>query len=165
MDAILEYVNDRLHPTMIKQLNEWRSTIEEGQKTCDFLRNVCQDYFNSIMNLNMEEQWLTLIYLTKIKDEKLLNEVLKDIKEIRRADTIIDMVQNLEMSKDNTKKILSTTTDAKAFYAYERIKMKDDSADEIKCYMCHSNLIQKMIMRMMREMTQLRMMMSYWELV
>ena len=34
--AILEYVNERLHPTMIKQLNMLRSTIE-GQKTCDFL--------------------------------------------------------------------------------------------------------------------------------
>ena len=42
------------------------------------------------------------------KDEKLLNEVLKDIKEIRRADTIIDTVQNLEMSKEvkYTKKFL-----------------------------------------------------------
>ena len=63
-----------------------------------------------------------MIYLTKIKDEKLLNEVLKDIKEIRRADTIIDTVQTLDMSRDNTKKILSATTDAKAFYADSKIK-------------------------------------------
>ena len=81
---------------MIKQLNVLRSTIEGGQKTCDFLRNICQDYFDSDMNLNTQEQWLILIYYTKIKDEKILNEVLKDKKEIRRADTIIDTVQTLK---------------------------------------------------------------------
>ena len=74
---------------MIKQLNVLRSTIEGGQKTCDFLRNVCQDYFDSDMNHNTQEQWLILIYLTKIKDEKLLTEVLKGIKETTRADKII----------------------------------------------------------------------------
>ena len=54
--AVLEYVNDRLHPTMIKQLNVLRSTIEGGQKNCDFLRNVCQDYFESDMSHNTQEQ-------------------------------------------------------------------------------------------------------------
>ena len=89
--AVLEYVNERLHPTMIKQLNVLRSRIKGGQKTCDFLINVCQDYFDSDMRNNTREQWLILIYLTKIKDEKLLNEVMKDIKEITRADKIIEL--------------------------------------------------------------------------
>ena len=52
--AVLEYMNDRLHPTMIKQLNVLRSTTEGGQKTCDFLRNFRQDYFNSDKNLNTQ---------------------------------------------------------------------------------------------------------------
>ena len=73
LDAILKYVNDRLHPTIIKQVKKWRSTIEPGQKTCDFLRNHCQDYFDSDMHLNTEEQWLILLYLSHIKDEKILN--------------------------------------------------------------------------------------------
>ena len=70
--AILEYVNERLHPTMIKQLNMLISQI--GQKTCDFLINVRQDYFDSDMRNNICEQWLIWIYLTKLKDKKLLNE-------------------------------------------------------------------------------------------
>ena len=78
--------------------------IEGGQKTCDFLRNVCQDYFDSDMSHNNQEKWLILIYLTKIKDDKLLNEVMEDIEEITRADKIKEMVPKLETSKDNTKK-------------------------------------------------------------
>ena len=58
-----------------------------------------------------------MIYLTKIKDEKLLNEVMKDIKDITRADKIIKMVCKLETSKDNTKKILSATSEAKISHA------------------------------------------------
>ena len=46
------------------------------------------------------------------------------------------MVQNLEMSKGNTKKILSATTDAKASRADARVRTRDGSADEIKCYRC-----------------------------
>ena len=38
---------------------------------------------------------------------------MKDIKEITRADKIIELVQNLETSQDNMKKILSATSDAK----------------------------------------------------
>ena len=74
-----------------------------------------------------------LIYLTKIKDEKLLNEVLKDIKEITRADKIIEIVQNLETSKDNTKRILSATTDAKVSCADVKDRTREGSADKIKC--------------------------------
>ena len=51
------------------------------------------------------------------KDEKLLNEVMKDIEEITRADEIIQMVRKLETSKDNTKKILSATSEAKISHA------------------------------------------------
>ena len=50
--AILEYVNERLHPTMIKQLNVLRTQIKGGQKTCDFLVNVWQDFFDSDMRNN-----------------------------------------------------------------------------------------------------------------
>ena len=111
--AILEYINERLHPTMIKQLNVLRTQIEGGQKTCDFLVNVCQDFFYSDMRNNTWEPWLILIYLTKIKDEKLLNKVIKDIEEITRADKIIEMVCKLQTNKDNTKKILSAAVEAK----------------------------------------------------
>ena len=54
--AILEYVNERLHPTMIKHLNVLRAQIEGGQKTCDFLVNVHQDFFYSDMRNNTWEQ-------------------------------------------------------------------------------------------------------------
>ena len=66
----------------MKQLNVQKTQIEVGQKTYDFLVNVHQDFFDSDMKNNSWEQWLILIYLTKIKDEKLLNEVMKDIDEI-----------------------------------------------------------------------------------
>ena len=77
-----------------------------------------------------------MIYLTKIKDEKLFNEVMKDIKEIRRADKIIELVQNLETSNDNTKKILSATSEAKVSHADVKDRTREGSADEIKCYRC-----------------------------
>ena len=113
LTAILEYLNERFHPMRIKQLNVLRSQIEGGQKTCDFLVNVRQDFFDSDLRTNKWEQWLILIYLTKIKDEKLLNEVMKDIEEITRADKIMEMVCKLDTSTDNTKKILLATSEAK----------------------------------------------------
>ena len=75
--AILGYVNVRLHQMMIKQLNVLRTQIEGGQNTCHFLVNVHQDFFDLDMRNNTWEQWLILLYVTKIKDEKLLNEVIK----------------------------------------------------------------------------------------
>ena len=53
--AILEYVNERLHPTMIKQLNILRTQMKGGQNTCDFLVNVWQDFFDSDMRKNTWE--------------------------------------------------------------------------------------------------------------
>ena len=50
--VVLDYVNERLHPTMIKQLNVLKTQIEEEQETCDFLVNVCQDFFDSDMKDN-----------------------------------------------------------------------------------------------------------------
>ena len=44
--------------------------------------NICQDFFDFAMNENHWEQWLKLIYLTKIKDKKLLDEVIKKIDKI-----------------------------------------------------------------------------------
>ena len=77
LDANLDYIRKRLHPTQIKQLNVLKAHIEGGQKTCNFLVNICQDFCDSAMKENDWKQWLILIYLTKIKDETLLNEVIK----------------------------------------------------------------------------------------
>ena len=66
-EAILGYVKDHLHPMLLKQLNMWRSTIEE----------------------------------------KILKEIMKDIKTIKNRNQIIETFQALEMSRDNTRKILS----------------------------------------------------------
>ena len=78
-----------------------RTQIEGGQKT-NFLVNVRQDFFDSDMRNNTCEQWLFLIYLTKIKDEKLLNKVTKDIEDITKADEIIKLVRKLETCKNDT---------------------------------------------------------------
>ena len=67
LEAILGYVKDHLHPMLIKQLNMWRSTIEE----------------------------------------KILKEIMRDIKTIKNGNQIIETFQALEMSRDNTRKILS----------------------------------------------------------
>ena len=58
-----------------------------------------------------------LIYMAKTKDEKILNKVMKEIVEIARADRIIEMVRKLETCNDNTKKILSPTSEAKISHA------------------------------------------------
>ena len=60
LEVILGYVKDHLHPMLIKQLNMWRSTIEE----------------------------------------KILKEIMKDIKTIKSGNQIIETVQALEMSRD-----------------------------------------------------------------
>ena len=69
------------------------------------------------MKENNWKQWLILIYLTKIKDKKLLDEVMKNIDEIKKEDYIIKLVRKLETSKDNGKKILSVTSEAKISHA------------------------------------------------
>ena len=94
--------------------------------------NVHQDFFDSDMRDNSWEQWLILIYLTKITDGKLLNEVMKDIGKIRREDEIIKLVCKLETSKDNTKKILSATSEAKISHADIKDR-REGHADDIKC--------------------------------
>ena len=67
LEVFLGYVKDHLHTMLIKQLNMWRSTIEE----------------------------------------KILKEIMKDIKTIKNRNQIIETFQALEMSRDNTRKILS----------------------------------------------------------
>ena len=52
LDTIVDYVNKRLHPTNIRQLNVWCSVIESDKKTCDYLRIPCKNYYNSNMHLN-----------------------------------------------------------------------------------------------------------------
>ena len=65
------------------------------------------------MKINTEEQWLILLYLSYIKKEKILKKVMKDIKYIESRNQVIEIVQTLEMSSDNTRKILSQ--EAKGF--------------------------------------------------
>ena len=57
---------------------------------------------------------------------------MKDIEEITREDEIIKLVRKLETSKDNTKNILSVTSEAKISCADIKDR-QEGSADDKKC--------------------------------
>ena len=76
-------------------------------KICDYVRNLRQVFFDSYMHDNKQEEWLILLYLSHIKKEKILKKVMKDIKNIKSGNQIMETVKALEKKRDNTRKILS----------------------------------------------------------
>ena len=53
------------------------------------------------MNSKMTEEWLILLFLQTTTKEKLLKEIFKLVKDIKKAIDIIDIVQEIESSDDN----------------------------------------------------------------
>ena len=60
---------------------------------------------------------------------------MKKIDKIKKEDNVIKLVHKLETSKDNAKKILLVTLEAKISCADIK-NSQDCSVDDIKCYKC-----------------------------
>ena len=107
LEAILEYLYDRLYPKLINQLEVWRTKQKRGTKTCDYLLGLNQQFYESNMQDNKIDDWLVLLCFQSITDDKLLKEVMKQLKDIKKATKIINIVQIMEALDDNAKRLLN----------------------------------------------------------
>ena len=58
------------------------------------------------MNTNIVEDWLILLCLSGTSNEKLLNEIFKQIKDIETVVNLINLVQAVEASSENSQRLL-----------------------------------------------------------
>ena len=76
LDAIRVYLDTKVHPKVIHQLEIWRAKQSDGSSEAESMRRqVCQ-FYDTNMEDNTIEDWLKLLLYTTCQDKELLSKVL-----------------------------------------------------------------------------------------
>ena len=106
LESILKYLNTRLHPICITQLEIWRTKQESGVKHCEQLPQIMAKFYESSMDHNMVEDLLILFCLSSTSNDKILSEIFMKIKNIEMATDLIDLLQAMQASIDNSARLI-----------------------------------------------------------
>ncbi len=106
LDAIQEYLDTKVHPKVIRQLEIWHAKQLDGSSVAESMRRqVCQ-FYDTNMEENTVEDWLKLLLYTTCQDKELLAEVLAKARTLDTAQNVIDFVDAEECGKINADRLL-----------------------------------------------------------
>ena len=106
LDAIREYLDTKVHPKVIRQLEIWRAKQSDGSTVAESMRRqVCQFYDTNMEN-NTVEDWLKLLLYTTCQDKELLSKVLARARTLKTAQDVTDYVEAEECGKVNAERLL-----------------------------------------------------------
>ena len=72
------YIDTRLHPKLIHQLEIMRTRQKNGSSFLDVLSQQVMNYFEAGMDKNTSEEWLILLLVATINEASTLQEVSRE---------------------------------------------------------------------------------------
>ena len=61
LDAIRQYLDTKVHPTIIRQLEIWRAKQSTGLSVAESMRRQVSQFYDTNMDKNGVEAWLKLL--------------------------------------------------------------------------------------------------------
>ena len=131
LDAIQAYLDTKVHPKVIRQLEIWQAKQGSGSSVAESMRRqVCQ-FYDTNMEKNEVEDWLKLLLYTTCQDKELLSKILARARTLKTAHDVIDYVEAEECGKLNKERLLG----GKAIVARVQGKQGKKGAH---CYACQN---------------------------
>ena len=132
LNAIQAYLDTKVHPKIIRQLEIWRAKQADGTSVAETMRRqVCQFYDTSMEN-NTIEDWLRLLLYTTCQDKELLSKVLAKARTLNTAQEVINYVEAEECGKLNAERLLG----GKEIAARLRGQQGDSGGSNVRCFAC-----------------------------
>merc|ERR1711867_104727 len=76
LQAIQEYLDKKIHPKVIRQLEIWRARQSEGSTVAESMRRQIMAFYDSNMDANSPEDWLKLLLYATCTDKDILTKIL-----------------------------------------------------------------------------------------
>ena len=125
--AIQAYLDTKVHPRVIRQLEIWHAKQGDGSSVAESMRRqVCQ-FYDTNMEKNGVEDWLKLLLYTTCQDKELLSKILAKARTLKTAHDVIDFVEAEECGKLNAARLLG----GKAIVARAQGK-------NVRCFACQN---------------------------
>merc|ERR1712240_672901 len=127
LQAIQEYLDTKVHPKVIRQLEIWHARQGNGSSVAESMRRQVYQFYDTNMEKNEVEDWLKLLLYTTCQDKELLSKILARARTLKTAHDVIDYVEAEECGKLNVERLLG----GKAIVA--RVQGKN-----VRCYACQN---------------------------
>ena len=133
LEAIQEYLDTKIHPKVIRQLEIWRGRQSDGSTVAEAMRRQVMSFYDSNMDANSPQDWLKLLLYATCTDSVILTKILAKTRDLDTPHQIIDYVDAEESGAINAKRLL----DAKAIAARTRFG-QDGTGKPPKCFLCQA---------------------------
>merc|ERR1711895_90481 len=106
LQAIQEYLDTKVHPKVIRQLDIWRARQSDGSTVAESMRRQVMAFYDSNMDGNSPEDWLKLLLYATCTDKEILMKILTKTRDLDTPHQIIDYVDAEECGKNNARRLL-----------------------------------------------------------
>merc|ERR1712240_786462 len=104
--AIRKYLDTKVHPKVIRQLEIWRAKQGENSTVAESMRRQVNQFYDTNMDENGTNDWIKLLLYTTCQDKELLSKILARTRTLNTAQDVIDFVDAEECGKLNADRLL-----------------------------------------------------------
>merc|ERR1711895_169871 len=134
LQAIQEYLDTKVHPKVIRQLEIWRACQSDGSTVTESMRRQVCAFYDSNMEGNTPEDWLKLLLYATCTDKEILTKVLAKTRNLETPQKIIDFVDAEECGKLNANRLLG----GKNIVAKVGFGRGENTGRPPKCFICQA---------------------------
>merc|ERR1712115_119490 len=139
LDAIRLYLDSKIHPKIIRQLEIWKSRQAEGNTVAETMRRQIMAFYDSNMDANSPQDWLKLLLYATTTDKEILTKILAKTRELETPHQIIEFVDAEECGKKNAGRLLGgKATIARAGFQGGGDNNGNNGARSPKCFACQA---------------------------
>merc|ERR1712082_226078 len=106
LEAIQEYLDTKVHPKVIRQLEIWHACQSDGSTVAESMRRQVCAFYDSNMEANTPEDWLKLLLYATCTDKEILTKILAKTRDLDTPHQIIDFVDAEECGKNKANGLL-----------------------------------------------------------
>ena len=88
---IKEYLNTKVHPTVIQQLEVWKSKQQSGSSLAESMRCQIQQIYNMRMDKNLPEDLLKLLLYSTGGDKEIMTKIFAKTRSLNTHTDILDL--------------------------------------------------------------------------
>ena len=102
LDRVKEYLNTKVHPTVIRQLEVWKAKQQPGSSLAESMRRQVQQFYDTNMDKNSTEDWIKLLLMSTGGDKEIMAKQFSKTRSIHTHMDILDLVLAEESSQENS---------------------------------------------------------------
>ena len=106
LDCIKDYLNTKVHPTVLRQLEVWKSKQTVGSSLAESMRHQMQQFYDTRMDQNTPEDWLKLLLYSTGGDKEIMTKIFTNMRSLNIHMDILDLVVAEESGWENTERLL-----------------------------------------------------------